>query len=140
MWMHVIVGFQKCLYSKKMKIIITIIHATCMQPIMIIMHMTWNFCLDFYSRSDVEQFFDECGGFKHPNIVERIGMCLDSPDGFPHMILPLYPNGNLNTYFQKRRRFCPFMNTLPEVSIFGKSVSLAFIDEKMYTGILYWTL
>ena len=74
---------------------------------------------EFYSRSDVEQFFDECRrmkAFKHPNVVELTGMCLDSPDGFPLMILPLYPNGNLKTYLQKRRGFSPFVTILPEVS------------------------
>ena len=74
--------------------------------------------LELYSRSDLEQFFDECyrmKTFKHPNVVELIGICLDSPDGFPLMILPLYPNGNLKTYLQKRRKYTPFVTTLPEV-------------------------
>ena len=69
----------------------------------------------------MEQFFDECcrmRSFKHHNVVELIGMCLDSPDGFPLMILPLYPNGNLKTYLQKRRKFTPFVTTLPEVRIY----------------------
>ncbi|KAL5502967.1 hypothetical protein EMCRGX_G009830 [Ephydatia muelleri] len=52
--------------------------------------------------------------FKHPNVVELIGMCLDSPDGFPLMILPLYPNGNLKTYLQKSRVFSPMVTKLPE--------------------------
>ena len=74
--------------------------------------------LELYSRSDLEQFFDECyrmKAFKHLNVVELIGICLDSPDGFPLMILPLYPNGNLKTYLQKRRKYTPFVTTLPEV-------------------------
>ncbi|KAL5502830.1 hypothetical protein EMCRGX_G009665 [Ephydatia muelleri] len=72
---------------------------------------------ELYSRSDVEQFFEECcrmKAFKHPNVVELIGMCLDSPDGFPLMILPLYPNGNLKLYLQEKRKFTPFVTTLPE--------------------------
>eukprot|EP00731_Ephydatia_muelleri_P006861 Em0003g1109a len=52
--------------------------------------------------------------FKHPNVVELIGMCLDSPDGFPLMILPLYPNGNLKAYLQKSRVFSPMVTKLPE--------------------------
>eukprot|EP00731_Ephydatia_muelleri_P006922 Em0003g1170a len=52
--------------------------------------------------------------FKHPNVVELIGMCLDSPDGFPLMILPLYPNGNLKTYLQKSRGFSSMVTKLPE--------------------------
>ena len=74
---------------------------------------------ELFSRSEMKQFFDECcrmKAFKHPNVVELIGMCLDSPDGFPLMILPLYPNGNLKTYVQKRRGFSLFANKLPEVS------------------------
>ena len=55
--------------------------------------------------------------FKHPNVVELIGMCLDSPDGFPLMILPLYPNGNLKLYLQEKRKFTPFVTTLPEVTL-----------------------
>ena len=70
--------------------------------------------------------------FKHPNVVELIGMCLDSPDGFPLMILPLYPNGNLKIHLQKRRGFSPFVTTLPEVRMVGKSV-FSNIHEKMGT-------
>ena len=53
--------------------------------------------------------------FKHPNVVELIGMCLDSPDGFPLMISPFYPNGNLKTYLQKSRGCSLMVTTLPEV-------------------------
>ena len=66
----------------------------------------------------MNQFFDECcrmKAFKHPNVVELIGMCLDSPDGFPLMILPLYPNGNLKAYLQKSRVCSPMVTRLPEV-------------------------
>ena len=76
--------------------------------------------VELYSRSDIEQFFDECcrmKAFKHPNVVELIGMCLDSPDGFPLMILPLYLNGNLKTYLQKSRGFSSMVTKLPEVNI-----------------------
>ena len=38
--------------------------------------------------------------FKHPNVVELLAVCLDSPDGIPLMILPFMANGNLKTYLQ----------------------------------------
>ena len=53
--------------------------------------------------------------FKHPNVVELIGMCLDSPDGFPLMILPLFPNGNVKIYLQKSRGVCSTVTQLPVV-------------------------
>eukprot|EP00731_Ephydatia_muelleri_P006626 Em0003g874a len=65
---------------------------------------------------DMKEFFDECyrmKAFKHPNVVELIGMCLDSPDGFPLMILPLYPNGNLKAYLQKSRGVSRTVTRMP---------------------------
>ena len=55
--------------------------------------------------------------FKHHNVVELLGMCLDFPDGFPLMILPLFPLGNLKTHLQKCRDFSPSVNKMPVVSI-----------------------
>ena len=81
-------------------------------------------CLELQSQSDMKEFFDECcrmKDFKHPNVVELIGMCLDSPDGFPLMIFPHYPNGNLKIYLQKSREFSPMFTGLPEV-IFSCSI------------------
>ena len=66
----------------------------------------------------MKEFFDECyrmKAFKHPNVVELIGMCLDSPDGFPLMILPLYPNGNLKAYLQKSRGVSRTVTRMPAV-------------------------
>ena len=74
--------------------------------------------IELYSRSDMTDFFDECcqmKAFKHSNVVELIGMCLDSPDGFPLMILPLYPNGNLKVYLQQSRALTPMLTNMPEV-------------------------
>ena len=54
---------------------------------------------------------------KHHNIVELIGICLDSPDGFPLMVLPLFLNENLKTYLQKSRGFSPRVDFIPVVGI-----------------------
>ena len=67
----------------------------------------------------MKQFFDECyqmKAFKNPIVVELIGICLDSPDGFPLMILPLFPDGNLKTYLQRSTGFSSTVTVLPEVS------------------------
>ena len=71
-----------------------------------------------YSPSEIKQFFGECyrmKAIKHSKVVEILGMCLDSPDGFPLMILPLFPNGNLKIYLQKSRGFSPIVNRMPLV-------------------------
>lgn len=78
-----------------------------------------SYLAELYSRSDMKQFFDQCcrkKAFKHPNVVRLIGMCLDSPDGFPRMILPLFPDGNLKIDLQKSTRGSPMMTALPQVS------------------------
>ena len=67
--------------------------------------------------------------FKHHNIVELIAMCLDSPDGFPMMVLPLYPNGNLKTYLQKSRGFSPMVDRLPEVFLMKLIFHVLFIKK-----------
>ena len=84
-------------------------------------------------------FFDECcrmKTFKHPNVVELIGMCLDSPNGYPLMILPLFPNENLKTYLQKSRGFSPNVDRLPPVS----GIYFDFYLAYMYKASLAWKI
>ena len=93
--------------------------------------------LELYSRTDMEQFFEECflmKDFNHPNVVELIGMCLDSPDGYPLMILPLFPNGDLKIYLQKSRGFSPMVARLPKVINFFRNFS---VQGLRYHSIIY---
>ena len=43
--------------------------------------------------------------FSHPNVLGLVGMCLDSPDEVPLMVLPFMANGNLKKYLQHARSF-----------------------------------
>ena len=73
---------------------------------------------DLYSAADIKNFFDESArmkSFRHPNIVGLTGMCLDSPDGAPRMVLPFMVNGNLKKFLQRSRRFSQNVETCPAV-------------------------
>ena len=73
------------------------------------------------SQYELKQFIDQCYRIKclkHPDIVQLIGLCLDTPDGLPMMILPLFSDGNLKIFLQKCRGFSPILDMLPEVSAY----------------------
>ena len=66
----------------------------------------------FYSDTCFEDiikaFLEECAlmkSFKHPNVFGLVGMCLNSPNGVPLMVLPFMANGNLKKYLQQARRY-----------------------------------
>eukprot|EP00731_Ephydatia_muelleri_P033777 Em0037g41a len=68
------------------------------------------------SENELKSFFEESTrmkSFKHPNIVELLGMCLDSPDGVPLMVLPFLVHGNLKSYLQQSRGFSPKLDEYP---------------------------
>ena len=80
------------------------------------------YCLhssDISSTDDVKNFFAESfimTTFQHPNVLGLLGVCFDSPDSTPLLVLPFMVNGNLKTYLVKFR--CPTSNKpdiLPKV-------------------------
>ena len=54
--------------------------------------------------------------FKHPNVLGLVGMCLNSPNGVPLMVLPFMANGNLKKYLQQARRY-EKIDQYPEASL-----------------------
>ena len=56
--------------------------------------------------------------FDHPNIVGLLGVCLDTPDGYPYLILPYMANGNIRDYLKDKRVQPTNLAVLPEVSIY----------------------
>ena len=40
--------------------------------------------------------------FDHPNVMKFLGMCFDSPEGYPYIILPFMANGSLLDYLKKK--------------------------------------
>lgn len=69
-----------------------------------------------HNENELKSFFEESDrmkSFKHPNIVQLLGMCLDSPDGVPLMVLPFIANGNLKIYLQQSRGYSPKLDEYP---------------------------
>ena len=53
--------------------------------------------------------------FDHPNIVGLLGVCFDTPDGYPYLILPFMINGNIRDYLKDKRLQPTNTSSLPEV-------------------------
>ena len=79
------------------------------------------FYLDTCSEDIIKAFLEECASmksFKHPNVLGLVGMCLNSPNGVPLMVLPFMANGNLKKYLQQARRY-EKIDQYPEASVNG---------------------
>lgn len=84
-----------------------------------VIHLPISFIVsDMHSDSSLKNFMDECirmKSFRHPNILGLLGMCLDSPDMVPSVVLPFMANGNLKNYLQQSRGYSK-VHTYPLVS------------------------
>ena len=81
-------------------------------------HFRSCFCLGIESDAEIKNFFTECSvmqTLKHPNVLGLLGMCFDSPDKTPLMVLPFMVNGNLKDYLKKHRGPQLQLETYPEV-------------------------
>ena len=76
------------------------------------------FFTDLSSHEEVEAFFAESfvmKDFKHPNVLDLTGVCFDTPDGIPYIILPYMANGSLKDYLKRKRVHVTDVDTFPEV-------------------------
>ena len=74
--------------------------------------------LDLTSERELKAFLEESllmKDFKHPNILSLVGVCFDTPDGVPFIILPFMANGCLKDFLKKKRTHVTNVDTLPEV-------------------------
>ncbi len=53
--------------------------------------------------------------FSHPNILGLAGVCFDTADGVPYIILPFMANGSLKDFLKNKRVHITNIDTLPEV-------------------------
>ena len=70
----------------------------------------------------MKSYFTECSvmqTLKHPNVLGLLGMCFDSSDGIPLMVLPFMANGSLKDYLKRHRGPQLQPDTYPEVSLFS---------------------
>ena len=54
--------------------------------------------------------------FEHPNVVGLLGVCFDTPEGYPYLILPFMANGNVRDYLKTKRVHATDTVSLPDVS------------------------
>ncbi|XP_065910248.1 tyrosine-protein kinase Mer-like isoform X3 [Dysidea avara] len=62
---------------------------------------------DYTSAKSLKTFLHESAimkNFKHPNVLSVFGVCLETSDGVPFIVLPYMPNGDLRNYLKSRRR------------------------------------
>ena len=53
--------------------------------------------------------------FDHPNIVGLLGVCFDTPDSYPYLIIPFMANGNIRDYLKDKRIHPTNYAVLPKV-------------------------
>ena len=41
--------------------------------------------------------------FDHPNVMKLVGVCFDTDDGLPLIVLPYMANGDLKSFLQTKR-------------------------------------
>ena len=56
--------------------------------------------------------------FDHPNIVGLLGVCFDTPEGYPYLVLPFMARGNIKDYLKAKRVHTTDTLSLPDVSNF----------------------
>ena len=70
------------------------------------------------SHDELMAFFAESlimKDFNHPNVLGLTGVCFDTPDGYPFLILPFMVNGSLKDYLKKQRAHVTDVGTYPKV-------------------------
>ena len=81
-----------------------------------------NYCInytDVSSDDELKAFFAESlimKDFNHPNVLGLTGVCFDTPDGYPYLILPFMINGSLKDYLRNSRVNLKNVDTFPKVS------------------------
>ena len=72
------------------------------------------------SLDELNEFFTESlimKDFNHPNVLGLTGVCFDTPDGYPYLILPFMVNGSLKEYLKKQRVHVTDVDTYPKVCV-----------------------
>ena len=62
--------------------------------------------LDSPTQEEVNDFISESAimlDFDHPNVMRLVGVCFDSEDGLPRIILPYMANGDLKSFLKSKR-------------------------------------
>ena len=78
-------------------------------------------CTDIHSREQLTAFLAESlimKDFNHPHILGLLGVCFNTPDGSPYIILPFMANGSVKTYLKEKRLHVLDVHSFPKVVMF----------------------
>ena len=87
--------------------------------------------IDVSSQDQLKAFFAESlimKDFHHPNVLGLAGVCFDTPDGYPFLILPFMVNRSLKDYLRNSRVNLTGVDTFPKVGDKCKSSRLSKVD------------
>ena len=62
--------------------------------------------VDISSSENINDFVKESIlmlGFQHPNVLKLLGVCFDTEDGLPLIVLPYMANGDLKSFLMSKR-------------------------------------
>ena len=79
-------------------------------------------CVEASKTEEVEDFIVESAvtlDFNHPNILRLVGVCFDTQDKLPAIVLPYMANRDLRSFLKSRRSKREMSKTIPEVHISG---------------------
>ena len=80
-----------------------------------------SFYVDALDSDEVESFLHESVLMKkieHPNVLGLLGVCLNTEDGLPYIVLPFMENGDLKTFLRSKRTTVGSNLKYPEVNMF----------------------
>ena len=67
--------------------------------------------------------------FHHPNVLQVLGISLETEDGLPYIVLPYMANGDLRRFLKNKRPEALAVDQFPEVLI------IALIYTCIYTYV-----
>jgi len=72
---------------------------------------------------------------QHPNVLGLLGVCLETENGLPYIVLPFMVNGDLKSYLRsKRNNDIPVVN-YPKVLLLCDCLS---VSNNIYAGFKLW--
>ena len=78
--------------------------------------------------------------FDHLNIVGLLGVCFDTPDGYPYLVLPFMANGNIRDYLKGKRVHLSDTDTLPEASTIIISIVLESLLTAHHAHVVFYRI
>ena len=76
--------------------------------------------VEVHSEEQLREFLAESlimKDFHHPHVLGLLGVCFDTPDGSPYIVLPFMANGSLKKYLMGNRVHSTRVDIYPQVCL-----------------------